>query len=59
VSSDVYGVSVDSGAAINVGVLGNLSFLRYTIAGRDCNGLTLLLRPKAPGSATIRDIAYR
>jgi hypothetical protein len=43
----VYGVSVDSGVAIDVGVLDNLSFLRCTVADRDCNSLISLLRLKA------------
>ena len=46
-SSDVYGVSVDFGTIIKIGVLGNLSFFRCIIVDRDCNGSTLLLRLKA------------
>jgi len=43
----MYGVFVDSGTIIEIGVLGNLSFLRCTIADKDYNDLTSLLRPKA------------
>jgi hypothetical protein len=55
----MYGISVDSGAAFDIGVLSNLSFFRYIIAGRDYNGLILLLIPKAlPNSGEVMVLKF-